>query len=108
MFLSYQAETASQVIQPLSRAIGLDGDELMRDRVGRQNAALDAGHHDILTTGAYYGPMTERAPKGLVRRIAECARGLVDASLIDRLPDGRFVGGRGRRVKVLKQPPRKK
>ena len=108
MFLSYRAETASQVIRPLSRAIGLDGDELMRDRVGRQIAALDAGHHDIFTTGAYYGPMTEKAPKGLVAKIAACARGPVDAPLIDRLPDGRFVGGKGRRVRVLEQPSRKK
>ena len=101
MFLSYRAEAASQVIRPLSRAIGLDGDELMRDRVGRQNAALDAGHHDILTTGGYYGPMTERVPKRLVRKIAEYGRGLVDASLIDRRSDGRFVGGKGRRVTIF-------
>ena len=108
MFLSYRVETASQVIRPLSRAIGLDGDELMRDRVGRQIAALDAGHHDIFTTGAYYGPMTERAPKGLVAKIAECARGPVDAPLIDRLPDGRIVGGKGRRVRIAAKPPRQK
>ncbi len=108
MFLSYRAETASQVIHPLSREIGLDGDELMRDRVGRQIAALDAGHHDIFTTGAYYGPMTEKAPNGLVRKIAEYAGGPVDAPLIDRLPDGRFVGGKGRRIRVAEKPPRKK
>ena len=108
MFLSYRAETASQVIRPLSRVIGLDGDELMRDRVGRQIAALDAGHHDIQTTGAYYGPMTERAPRGLVRKIAEYARGPVDAPLIDRLPDGRIVGGKGRRIRIAAKPPRQK
>lgn len=107
MFLSSRAETASQVIRPLSRVIGLDGDELMRDRVGRQVAALDAGHHNLYTTGAYCGPMTERAPKGLVRQIAEYARGPVDAPLIDRLPDGRFVGGKGRRIRILNRPPKR-
>ncbi len=51
-FLSCRVETVSHVIRPLRRQLELNADEVVRDRVGRQIAALDAGDHDLYTAGA--------------------------------------------------------
>ena len=104
-FLCLRAETISGLIRPLRRAIRLDAEEAERDRVARQIAAIDAGHHDTYTTETYYGPRTERAPAGLVRTIAECLTGPADEPLIERAADGRLVAGKSRRIVLRDDPP---
>ncbi len=104
-YLLLRAATASQAISPLRRAGELAREDVIRERVGRQVAALDAGHHDLRTTAAYYGPTTERAPRGAVREIARSMKGAVATPIIQRDHDGRFVGGEGRKIVVLDQPP---
>ena len=107
-FLSVRAEGVSGLIRPLRRAIGLDREEAVRDRVGRQVAAIDAGHHDTYTTETYYGPRTEKAPQGVVRGLAKCMKGPIDQPLVCRDVDGNLVGGEGRRIRVLDKPPEPK
>ena len=104
-FLCLRAEAISGLIRPLRRAIKLSGEDIARDRVGRQIAAIDAGHHDAYTTEAYYGPRAERSPQGLVKTIAECLTGPAGEPLIRRAPDGQLIPGEGRRVVLLDDPP---
>ena len=105
--LSVRAEGVSNLSRPLRRVIGLDR-EAVRDRVGRQVAAIDAGHHDTYTTEIYYGSRTEKAPQGVVRELAESTKGPVDQPLVCRDVDGNLVGGKGRRIRVLDKPPEPK
>ena len=104
-FLCLRAEAISGLIRPLRRAIKLDAEDAVRDRVARQVAAIDAGHHDTYTTETYYGPRTERAPPGAVKTVAECLIGPTDEPLIKRARDGSLIPGEGRRIVLLDQPP---
>ena len=104
-YLCRRAETISGLTRALRRTGALAGRDLIRDRVARQIVAIDAGHHDTYTTEVYYGPRTEKAPQGLIGRIARCLRGSVREPLIRRVASGRFVGGKGRRIRVLDGPP---
>ena len=104
-YLCRRAEQISGLPRALRREDPLTRREIIRDRVARQIVAIDAGHHDTYTTETYYGPRTEGAPKGVVSRIARCLKGPVREPLIRRMPDGRFVGGKGRRVRVIDGPP---
>ena len=105
-FLSARAAGVSELLHPLRRTFELTREQVVRDRIGRQVAAIDAGHHDPRTTATYYGAHTERSPRGLVREVAACMKGPVDEPLIRRGVDGRLVGGRGRRIRVLERPPK--
>ena len=104
-YLCARAELLSGLPRALRRTAPLTRREIIRDRVARQIVAIDAGHHDTYTTETYYGPRTEKAPQGLISRIARCLTGPVREPLIRRLPDGRFIGGKGRRIRVIDRPP---
>ena len=104
-YLCRRAEAISGLPRALRRTEALVGRELIRDRVARQIVAIDAGHHDTYTTEVYYGPRTEKAPQGLIGRIARCLKGPVREPLIQRSGDGRFVGGKGRRIRIIDHPP---
>ena len=95
-YLCARAELLSGLPRALRRTAPLTRREIIRDRVARQIVAIDAGHHDTYTTETYYGPRTEKAPQGLIGRIARCLTGPVREPLIRRMPEGRFVGGKGR------------
>ena len=105
-YLCRRAEAISGLSRALRRAEPLAGRDLIRDRVARQIVAIDAGHHDTYTTDVYYGPRAEKAPQGLVSRIARCLRGPVREPLVRRTVSGRFVGGKGRRIRVIGGSPR--
>ena len=104
-FLCLRAEAISGLIRPLRRAVALNAEDAVRDRVARQIAAIDAGHHDTYTTETYYGPRTELAPRGTVKTIAESLTGPADEPLIKRARDGRLIPGEGRRIVLLDDPP---
>ena len=104
-YLCRRAEAISDTVRPLRRTGSLTGDDVIRDRVARQIVAIEAGHHDTYTTETYYGPRTERAPRGVVDRIAACMKGPVREPLIRRTADGWLVGGRRRRIRVVAGPP---
>ena len=104
-YLCRRAEAISGVVRALRRTEPLAGRVLIRERVARQIVAIDAGHHDTFTADVYYGPRNEKAPQALIGRIARCLKGPVREPLIRRAADGRFVGGRGRRIRVLDGPP---
>ena len=104
-YLCRRAETISGLPRALRRTAALTRREVIRDRVARQIAAIDAGHHDTYTTETYYGARTEKAPQGIVRRIARCLRGSVREPLLRCDASGRIVPGKGRRIRVLDAPP---
>ena len=62
-YLCRRAEMISGLPRALRRTAPLTRPEVIRDRVARQIAAIDAGHHDTYTTETYYGPRAETAPR---------------------------------------------
>ena len=106
-YLCRRAEAISDTVRPLRRTGTLTGSDVIRDRVARQIVAIEAGHHDTYTTETYYGPRTERPPRGVVGRIAACMKGPVREPLIRRTADGWLAGGRGRRIRIVAGPLRK-
>ena len=100
-YICRQAEKIGGLPRALRRIASLTPRQVRRDRVARQLVALDAGHHDTYTTETYYGPRLEQAPKGLVKRIAQCVRGPVREPLFLVDASGRVTPGKGRRIRIV-------
>ena len=99
-----RTEGVSDLIRRLRRVIEFDREGAVRDRVGRQVAAIDAEHYDTYSTETYYGPRREKAPPGVVKGVGRVHKGLIDQPLICRDVDGNLVGGKGWRIRVLDTP----
>ena len=104
-YLSRRIEAVSGVPRPLNRTAPLTLDQCLRDRVGRQIAAIEGGYTKAAKLDMFFGLRGESAPNGVCERIREYLIGPAREPLLKPCITGRVIGGGGRCIVVRDTPP---